>query len=101
MNRVFKTILMWLMVLAIPMQGFASVVCGPNHHRNVLITKHVAHSHEGMMHAHADHDHHQLDQQLAADDDTTNDSSAALDKPANSKCSSCAACCVGVAMLSS
>lgn len=100
----FRTALMWLLLLALPLQGVAAATmlgCGPNHHRNTEGAG-AAGVHQ---HQHAGHDGHSHD--LPASDvesaaaDVAGDpgtSSHALDKGAKSKCSVCAACCIGAAL---
>ncbi len=100
----FRFVLAWLVLLALPMQGFAAATmlnCGPNHHRMMAAAmagateadEHVAgeqHHHEmGVM---ADHLH-----EAAADDGDTA-LVHHLDKLMKFKCSACAACCMGAAM---
>jgi hypothetical protein len=65
MSRVVKTVVMWLIALAIPAQGMAAVVmpfCSPTHHMDtrVRLDPHTAHrSHAAGMAAQADHEMHQ------------------------------------------
>ena len=94
----FRTALMWLLLLALPLQGFAAATmlhCGPNHHGM------SAESHDHTISGHRPHeagiagDPHEM-----ATDDGGTDSSAVrhLNKLAKFKCSACAACCMGVAL---
>lgn len=94
---------MWLLLLALPSQGFAAATminCGPNHHRMasaVMAEMPATHQHAGAgPHQHsmeAVGDHH---------DSVSNFSDAPsvhhLDKLMKFKCSACAACCMGAAM---
>jgi hypothetical protein len=110
-----RTALMWLLLLALPLQGFAAatmLTCGPNHHR---LPVHAAaasvhdHGHDhgngnGQHHAHA-HEHApapaQADAEAAVDVAADRaPSSHAMDQGAKSKskCSACAACCIGAAL---
>ncbi|MFM9915359.1 MAG: hypothetical protein ACKVOX_06100 [Rhizobacter sp.] len=83
MLRRVRAALMWVLLVALPFQGFAAASmlgCGPSHHRVSESTAHEAapaasaHGHEHE--ASGDHRH--------------------ADKA--SKCSVCAACCVGAAL---
>lgn len=103
MNRVLKTLLLWLLILALPAQGFAAaqLACGPAHHDKVPIGApasvhtHDAIDHVGHVHEHEDQAH---EIQNAAADEAAPDSSSSFHKHATAKCSACAACCVGAAM---
>jgi hypothetical protein len=88
MNRVLKTFLLWLLLAALPLQGFAAAVqasCGPAAHHDAPEMKMQAQSH-----------HHEGD---AADSVTVLADKSAGDsadiKHKTSVCSACAACCVG------
>lgn len=103
MLRFLKTLLLSLLMLALPVQGLAAAVglsCGPAHqhglealnalnafdgHAPDAATEDAGHAHHA---AHEQHAHHQ-----ATD---TNDDAVATDlQAAASTCSACAACCVG------
>ncbi len=101
----FRSAVMWLLLLALPLQGFAAATmlnCGPNHHQMweaSIGTPAAAHEHSG----HADHQH-PMDR---ADPGPTAASSAPDDagSPVQQlgdltqfKCSACAACCMGAAL---
>lgn len=89
MNRVLKTFLLWLLLAALPLQGFAAAVqtsCGPTAHHGSSEMVIQPHSH-----------HHEGDG--AASGATVVAANSAGDS-AHSKhksafCSSCATCCVG------
>ena len=106
-----RTLLIWLIVLAVPAQGAAAATmayCGPNHHGGggaavqALETESAEHSNHrsGTHNAHAHHD-------MAAQADEGN--SAAADSAASpqgghaveQKCSACASCCSISVILSS
>lgn len=100
-----RTALMWLLLLALPLQGFAAATmlnCGPNHHRLLVAATaepNGGHGHSAVgQHQHvtgvAD-DHHQ-----SVSDGGANDLPPAhhLDKLTKVKCSACAACCMGAAL---
>lgn len=106
MNRIFKTWMLWLLVLALPAQGYAAVSqlsCGPLMHQAVVEV-----THDASMHHAVAHEHHA--QKLPADMDMTagqdvHDADAtheyAHEQQASSTCSACAACCLSIAMLPS
>ena len=103
MKRFVRCIVMWLLVLALPVQGFAAstmLLCGAGHHGTVQATE-GGHDHAGHMQMGAQdvsavfestgHDH-------AADTPPSHEDSAfspLTAKHANvmGKCSACAACC--------
>lgn len=117
MHRLLRTVLTWLLVLALPAQGYAAqamLFCGPGHHGGAasegivsVAHDHAEHpgghtesgaSHEAVhVHAHAD---------TADTHAATDDLGAAADKPAKAQslgadtCSACAACCSAAAMTS-
>ena len=87
MTTRFRNALMWLLLLALPLQGFAAATmlhCGAGHQRTVATAASKSaspHHHEaGQAHQHA-----------AASDTAQPDL-------AKSKCSACAACCMGTAL---
>ncbi len=95
MNRSLKTFLLWLLIAALPLQGFAAAVqlrCGPTHHEGVAMVDMEAHHHED----NAGHSHD-------GDDEVTHHSAFAVKastsdtslKHQHASCSACAACCVG------
>lgn len=104
MTRVIKTLLLWLLMAALPLQGLAAVMkasCGPAHHAGVpaaMLAEGHHHDHAGGDH----HHHHDFAQHAAAGgahadntDDATDSASAASTINTSSYCSACAACCVG------
>ena len=98
--------LMWLLALAVPVQGFAAasmLSCGPGHHGSAAV-----HSHDGHPHSHdhavaeGAHDHPAV---AEASSGFSNDSpsgdhaeSADLDKWSKGTCSACASCCTAAAL---
>lgn len=104
MNRVLKTFLLWLLALALPLQGYAAATMsgceaalphaavsqeefGPDH----AATSHMHAAHAGAFH------HHDSMQQVS---DSHVQSQGSSDQHAHiSSCSMCAACCVGMAMM--
>lgn len=105
MNRLFKTAMLWLLALALPVQGFAAVTqssCAPQM-QHVFAESAVMQSSMPSHHQNAatEHQHHQMNMQT--DDVAHVDTVAAPDHQTNShakvKCSACATCCIGIAML--
>lgn len=106
MKSQFRTALMWLLLLALPLQGFAAATmlnCGPNHHRMLSATPVKAPSvadvdakvgHHGHVMGMAG-DHHDM-----VADAGSNDMPSVhhLDKLTKFKCIACAACCLGAAL---
>lgn len=96
MNKKFKTALLWLLLFALPLQGFAA---------SAMLFCKTSHHHETMMQvsSQGDHDHaaHQHDQHgLSTTAADTSSQSGGLQHDMT-KCSACAACCVGAAIVSS
>ena len=96
----FRSAMMWLLLLALPLQGFAAATmlnCGPNHHR-MWEASVVAQADSSDHAAHGEH-HHQMDaadpDEMAAAGDHAGDGSSLhqLSKLSKFKCSACAACC--------
>ena len=109
MGLLIRTLLVWLLVLAVPAQGVAAVTmafCGPNHHGGAAATS-AAQAGSG---EHADHHsaeqgapgHHDMAAQ--ADEDDSASASPAASSQGNhavkQKCSACASCCSFGAILS-
>ena len=118
MHRLLRTVLTWLLVLALPAQGYAAqtmLFCGPGHHgaavsgavHDTAAHGHGEHggAHTGSVHSHGSvHMHAQAD---TGDADTGSDAlGAAADKAAKAEpsgagtCSACAACCSAAAITS-
>lgn len=94
---------MWLLLLALPLQGFAAATminCGPNHHR--MASAAMADTPDAHKHAARGQHHHPMDAAGDHHDAASNDNDASsvhhLDKFMKFKCSACAACCMGAAM---
>jgi hypothetical protein len=80
-----RAVLMWVLLFALPFQGYAAATlpgCGPDHHRVSAHAMSAAAPVAASAHVHL-HD-------AAADDHHAD--------PMASKCSVCAACCVGAAL---
>jgi hypothetical protein len=83
MRRLFRAFLMWMVMLAVPLQGIAAttmLLCGPGHGG----ASHA--SAEPATHVHGDH----------RDADAADETSGLETK---GKCSACASCCSAVALL--
>ena len=93
MRRVLRIALMWLLALALPVQGVVAatmVACGPGH-SSVAVQADTGHHP-----VQVDHSHHR---NAAAHDDLTEVKSDVV-KVVSQKCSACASCCTA-AMLPS
>lgn len=100
MKTLLKSLFVWLMLLAVPFQGFASATmmfCAPLD--AALVSTAIAaapHDHHAMLAAErAQHDHHGA---VASHHDSQDSSPG---HHADGKCNSCAACCFGAAMVPS
>ena len=104
MKRFVRCFVMWLLVLALPAQGFAAstmLLCGAGHHGASQADDgghdHASHMHMGGQDApvvsapHADHDH--AAQVTPADEGSSFHPLAAKHAKVVGKCSACAACC--------
>ena len=105
MGSILRTVLLWLMAIALPVQGMAAsamLVCGPSHER---MTQSVGSEAHEAVHAIAHHQaaanpagptadaHHAVDT-----DDTGADASGKFTDLGKYKCSACAACCSMLAL---
>ena len=103
MVRMVRTLLIWLLALALPAQGVMAatmVFCGPNHHDRASAAA-VAHDADAahQLHDVAAHSHHEAADGQA--ENTASDETATPDKFAQSnmqKCSVCASCCSAAAI---
>jgi hypothetical protein len=80
--KCFRTLLVWLMLLAIPLQGFAAASSSLCEAAGAPVASHVAAA--------------SMDEGHCAEPDSAAPDSAKPDSTA--KCSSCAFCCVGMAI---
>jgi hypothetical protein len=101
-----RRFLSWLLMLAIPLQGIAAstmLLCGPSLDRQQVAVEavHDHHApHDGASAAHS-HDRHHADADADAADTAAGSgthSPASADHP-KAKCSVCASCCSGVAIV--
>lgn len=108
MALLIRTLLIWLLVLAIPAQGAAAATmafCGPNHHGGEPTR--AMEASQSSDHAHHAEDGAQVDGH-AVDAEATDDAFSAQDAStvaeaspaAKQKCSACASCCSLGAILS-
>lgn len=102
---IFRSTVMWLLLLALPLQGFAAATmlnCGPNHHQMweaSIATPALSHEHSGA----GDHHHPMasaVPDQTSASGAPGDDGSPVqqLTQLSKFKCSACAACCMGAAL---
>lgn len=97
--------MLWLLALALPLQGFAAVTqlsCVPQIQHVIAATEAVensAHSHHQMSVDSVEHAHHQVNVQVDEAVTPAHEQNDQTHAHANAKCSACAVCCIGVAML--
>lgn len=115
-----KTLLVWLLMFVIPLQGFAATAmlfCASSHHcvSATSMSQQTAHDHHASIPGHVEHQHDKMQQVSHHDqdarqpasnsqfDDSTQNHATPLKAGhlADGKCSACAACCTGSALLSS
>lgn len=92
MKKLAPLFLLWLLMLAIPVQGIAAATmlfCGAEHH-------HTGPAEQGGAELRQQHQHHH---DASAKADAASDHHASYAKTAKDKCSSCAACCVGAVLV--
>lgn len=97
MNRFLKTLLLWLLLAALPLQGVSAAIkmaCGPmEHHGSTEITMPVQpHHHDGEAMGMSDTDAPNASLELSS---TVSPDKSFGDKHKHSTCSACATCCVG------
>jgi hypothetical protein len=100
MNRFFKTLVLWFLLVAFPVQGMAAAIqlsCGPAHHAIMVSDAQQLHAHS---HGVAPHHHGDEVGAQQTSSDTHADTMAKADKmpdakQAASSCSACASCCTG------
>ena len=102
----FRSAVMWLLLFALPLQGYAAATmlnCGPNHHRMMV----AAISEPDQTHEHTAAGPHHHEMGMAAGEHEVASVNASgdapslphLDKLVKFKCNACAVCCTGAAML--
>jgi len=95
MKRTLKTLLLLLVIAALPLQGAAAAMrlsCGPDHHHPAQGASAAGAHHHSATAPHSDADHAAFKTAANADH-----APVAPDGHAHSYCSACAACCVGSA----
>lgn len=100
MNRIVKIVLLWLLALALPVQGWAAatqISCAPTMHHPAQASGYTSHEMPHAQNHHAMHD----GMHEAAATDMHGDSSPVSAKLGDAKCSACAACYVGLTALPS
>ena len=109
MCKLTKTLLVWLLMLAIPMQGFAATTmlfCAPGHHNTAarISSQLPMFDHQAALPAQTKHQHgNQVQEDAAAQTDDLSIDHCAAEKmthATDSKCSACAACCAGPVIVS-
>ena len=99
MNRVFKFLMLWCLLVALPMQGYAAAImlnCGSTHPHEMVAQYTSAHEQDAATHAHAAQHHDAAPEATAADTVTSDGYSGG-----KTSCSACAACCVAAAVIPS
>lgn len=107
MHTVFRAVLVWMVMFAIPMQGISAstmLLCGPSHHRQQQAAQS---GHDHAQHGHADHRGHAASDAVeeaasanaGADEVSGSPQWMGSAEPSNLKCSACAVCCSAVALL--
>lgn len=112
MLRILKTLLLWLLLAALPLQGIAAAAmmsCRAVQHISIATAPVVMHSDSGTgMHAHHQHGHqhqhhHALDSIAVMHDDASSphvtEQHSHGKHDASTSCSACAACCLSIAAL--
>ena len=98
MGKRFTRVLVWLLIVALPMQGFAAVTmvnCSGRHHEAAVGDR--AHDgHANHHHGHADRSSHT--HEAAHGDSADTQSGDQVNLASTLTCSACAACCVGIAL---
>lgn len=103
MSMMFRAVLTWLLVLALPAQGLAAATmlhCGPSHHRQAVIELSAsADAHDHASHGHSGR-HGAAASTGALDEAQSAQASAGSGDLIQAKCSACANCCSALAILS-
>lgn len=104
MKTLARTLLLWLMLIAVPFQGFASaamLACAHRTTQGAPAAAAPAAGHDAMHSAHHGHDHeHGVAPagQAASGHHDMHDPGAQKPADHHAQCGSCAACCFGAAM---
>ena len=100
MGLLIRTLFVWLLVLAVPVQGAAAATmafCSPSHHGGVAAEQMQSvgpadHAHHTASAA-SEHAHHQGAASVDEVSSTPADSPSAFSQASKHKCSACASCC--------
>jgi hypothetical protein len=95
MNRIFRALTIWIVALALPLQGYAAaamIACGPMHGQMASASERSA-SHDH--HDAVSHAHHAVDE--GSDGKAHADETSGFAKFLKFKCSACASCCTAPA----
>ncbi|MBY0573467.1 MAG: hypothetical protein K2P84_07275 [Undibacterium sp.] len=98
--------LLWLLILAIPLQGLAAasmMLCATEHHQvstmqNAQSVQASERKHDAPVQSYQGHQHHV---QVHEADDHASESATTHQHTSKDKCSACSACCVGAVILTS
>jgi hypothetical protein len=93
-NKLLHSLIVWILLLAVPLQGFAAatmMLCAPQV-ANAAAVPGASHDHQAMLAAQASGHH---DQHAVSRHDGDGDKH---DRQAGGKCGACSACCYGAAM---
>jgi hypothetical protein len=108
MNRLLKTLLLWVLMAVLPLHALAASMgtsCGAIHHKamEVVLQDPVHHDEGAAVHSH--HNHHQQDDTEAAnslpDVPAADAAASGTHHPQHSTCSACSASCMGAFALPS
>jgi hypothetical protein len=102
MTRAWRIVLMFLLSVALPVQGFAAYSmagCGPDHHGPALFQAELGHDHEAALSGHG-HAHDRAHGATLADagHDTGHLDHSHGHSAKSGKCSACASCCSATAL---
>lgn len=100
MNRIFKILTLWMLLLVLPVQAMATAVkisCGPNHHAMTSAPSKFSDTHVNQSGHDHQHDEHHLVQNSTIDTSiqAASDQQDGSNTIKHSTCSACATCCVG------
>ena len=96
MTGLWRLVLMCLLSVALPVQGFAAYStawCGPEHHGPALFQTDPGHDHDAAV-----HDHHHGASLANAGHDTGHPDHSHGNSAKSDKCSACASCCSATAL---
>jgi hypothetical protein len=94
-NTFFRSLLVWLMLIAVPFQGSAStqLPCAPVTSGTTASIEPAGHDHVSMISAHSGHNEHSTTVDAGQSDD-----GVPADHHASGKCGTLTACCIGASM---